>query len=114
MQLTVRHEDRGSWTVVRASGDLDLASAPGLRSTAVGLITEGRRHLVLDLGGVDFLDSLGLGVVIGIVRRARAQGGDVRLVSDRPHLERTFALTGLDRALPLHPDVDAALAGEDP
>lgn len=110
MQLTVRHEDLGEWTVLRVSGDLDLATAPQLRTTAVGLVAEGRHHLVLDLTAVDFVDSLGLGVLIGIVRRARAQGGDARLVSTRPHLQRTFALVGLDGAVPLHADVDAAVA----
>lgn len=110
MDLIVAVEDLGAWTLMRVQGDLDLATAPRLRTEAVALITAGRTRLVVDLDQVDFVDSLGLGVLIGLVRRARAQGGDVRLVSRRSHLQRTFELTGLDRALPLAPSVDAALA----
>jgi len=110
VDLVVQVEDRGDWVVARASGDLDLTTAPRLRERVVQVVSEGQPRVVLDLEGVDFVDSTGLGVLVGLLKRTRSQGGDLRLVSTRRSLQKVLELTSLDRALPLARTVDEALA----
>ena len=110
MDLTVQIEDVGPWSVARVFGDVDVATAPRLRERLVSTITSGRSQVVLDLEEVGFLDSTGLGVIIGVLKRARTHGGDLRLVATKANLVALFQLTGLDRTLPLAPDLEAAIA----
>lgn len=114
MDVVTGVEHRGTTTVVRAAGDLDVATAPRLREQVIRLVSDGHRDIVLDLDAVDFVDSTGLGVIVGLLKRTRTLGGDLRLVSNRPALQRILELTALDRALPLAASVDEALADTGP
>jgi len=114
VDLSVAVEEREGWAVVRVAGELDVATAPRLRERLVAVIAEGQPRIVLDLDGVEFLDSTGLGVVVGTLKRARTHGGDLRLVCTRGPLCRLFELTSLDRAMPLAASVAEAIAASGP
>lgn len=101
---------RNGWVTVAVIGELDLASAPRVRTAVAAAVADGGTRLVLDLGGVDFIDSTGLGVVLGAVRRVRSAGGSIRLVVREPAVLKVFELTGLDQVLPILPSVDEAVA----
>ena len=108
--LTVDVDERDGATVLVVGGELDLGSSPRLRDTAVRRLLAGDRVLVLDLSGLEFLDSTGLGVVVAILKRARTLGTDLRLVITRERVRLPFAVTGVDGLVPIHDDVDAAVA----
>jgi anti-sigma B factor antagonist len=112
---STRHlSHRGDWVVVEVTGDLDLASAPALRQEVLALLNTGQRHIVLDLTPTDFLDSIGLGTIVAVLKRVRVLGGSLVVVCPEPRLQRVFRVVELDRILPLHESVDAALAGSVP
>src|SRR5262245_3295514 len=111
MQLRTEVSELAGWTVVTVYGELDVATAPELRERLIELVNDGRTRIVLVLDGIDFLDSTGLGTIVGVLKRARTHDGDLRLVCTETRITRLFEITGLDKAVPLLPTLDAAVAG---
>jgi anti-sigma B factor antagonist len=97
--------------VVRTVGRLNMVAAPALREAVERLVTaEGRTHVVLDLTGTTFVDSSGLGALIGGLKAARAAGGDLRIAAVPPAVLTVLQLTNLDRVLRPYGTVAEALA----
>ena len=96
--------------VLRIAGEVDLYTAPQLRDRVVGLLTGGVRHIVADLREVDFLDSTGLGALVGSLKRLREQDGSLKLVTSSDTILKIFQLTGLRHVFALCPSVPDAIA----
>ena len=88
------------------SGDLDVAGAPELRQEIVAAVADGQVRLILDLTGVEFIDSFGIGVVIGALKRVRQRARELALVCPERRVRRVFELCDIDRILTLHRDLD--------
>ena len=88
-----------------------MATAPGLRERLHGLLADQTQKLVVDLDDVGFLDSTALGVLVGALKRARSEGGDVRIVCTQPRVRKVFEITRLDSAFDLFDSVDEAVRG---
>lgn len=105
------HVDRAEPRVLAVYGDLDVESGPVLRDALLAAMSAHPAcRLVVDLEGVDFLDSAGLGVLVGGRERARSQDGDLVLVATGVGVLRVLELTGLDRAFAVHGSREDALA----
>lgn len=111
--MEVRFDARGgkSTGVVTLSGRLDLLSAAELKSHIQKLVSEGWSKLVVDLSGVPFIDSSGLGALIGGLKAARQAGGDVRIARPAEQIRYVLQASTLDRVLTPYPTVEEALAG---
>ena len=99
-----------SRTVVTVTGEIDLATQGQLRTTLNDLVVAGHVDLVQDLSGVDFVDSTGLGALIGTRRRVHAFHGSLALVIPNEAVMKVFTITGLEKVFDIHDTLDAALA----
>ncbi|MCX6020184.1 MAG: STAS domain-containing protein [Chloroflexi bacterium] len=101
----------GGVTVVEPAGRLDLLSASELKQQLAGLATGGHRKIVIDLIGVTFIDSSGLGAIIGGLKAARLLGGELRIARPGDQARVILELTTLDRVLRPYATMEEALAG---
>ena len=108
LQVSVERVDGVTQCVI--VGEVDMATTPQLRDELIGLIDAGDQRLVLDVSGVPFLDSTGLGVLMEVHRRLRDNSGAVALVGARPALVRLLTITNLSRALPVYRTIEDAAA----
>jgi anti-sigma B factor antagonist len=101
----------GGVRLVTLRGELDAHDAPGLRETFAAALdgAEAPATVVLDLGQVTFLDSTALGSIVGLLRRVREAGGELRVVLPSAPAVRIFEITGLDAILETYPTRAAAL-----
>jgi anti-sigma B factor antagonist len=112
---TVAADDGGDHVVLRIADELDAYTAPRLRQRLHDLIDEGTVHIIADMREVAFMDSTGLGVLVGALKRARdAEGaeGTLMLVIGSERILRIFRVTGLTKHFPIHPTVTAAIASD--
>jgi anti-anti-sigma factor len=103
-------ETRSNATVVHVKGELDLTSAPELRKAFIDVLAETpRTHLIVDLGGVEFIDSTGIGVIVGAHQRVTANGGWFSAVVTTPQVRKALQTTGLLRAWRVTGSIEDAL-----
>jgi anti-sigma B factor antagonist len=95
-------------TICRPVGELDAFTVSQFRQTLAELASSPR--LLIDMSGVPFVDSAGLGALIGGIRRARELGGDVAVCCNRPTLIRLLRTTGFDRIVTVAETIEEAAA----
>lgn len=120
--MLVTRSDRDGWAVVTVTGEMDLISSPAVRQKVHDAVADGRRDVVLDLAGVRFCDSSGVGVLIGARRLMRSCAGRLRIVlpadagapgqgraaAEGAHVNRVLAALGVRRLFEVFPDLSAA------
>jgi anti-sigma B factor antagonist len=128
--LRVTDGEQGGWTVLRVSGEMDLVTSPVLRQRVHDAVADGRHSLVLDLSGVLFCDSSGVGVLIATRRLIRSCQGRLRLIlpargtqggvspsgeleiGGGVHVNRVLGALGVRRLFDVYSDVSAAVDDE--
>jgi len=110
VDLTLTNREVDGHTIVAVGGEIDVYTAPKLRDQITELVAAGKTSLIIDLENVDFLDSTGLGVLVGGLKKVRAEDGSMSLICNQDRLLKIFRITGLAKVFTIHPDEAAALA----
>ena len=108
MDLTLETRDVDGRTIVSVGGEIDVYTAPKLRDKITELVGGGTYNLVIDMAGVEFLDSTGLGVLVGGLKKVRAHDGSLDLVCTQERLLKIFRITGLAKVFVIHDTVGLA------
>jgi len=104
---TITYGDR---VVVLLVGEVDIFTTGDLRERLGELIAQHHTDIVVDLTGVTFIDSTGLGVLVGALRSVRSRGGRVQLVTSSPSILKALRITALSKLFTVHPDLLTALS----
>jgi anti-sigma B factor antagonist len=100
--LDITIEIVGNFSLVSLCGEVDVYSAPKLRETIKGLVDEGKYNIVVNLEEVAFLDSTGLGVLVGGLKRVKHHSGELGIICNQEKILRIFRITGLTKVFPIY------------
>lgn len=112
MDLGMEVSEKDGFVVLSVKGEVDVATAPPLRQRLIALVDDGWKRIVVDLEGVDFLDSTGLGVLVSVLKRLRTNEGDLLLVCTRRQVLKVLEITGLTSVFSIFETLDDAVAAQ--
>jgi anti-sigma B factor antagonist len=110
VDLKLDHYNKDGIEIVDVEGEIDVYTAPRLRELLIDLVNNGHYQLVVNMEKVEFLDSTGLGVLVGGLKRVRAHDGSLDLVCTQERILKIFRITGLTKVFGIHDTVDEAIA----
>ncbi len=111
MSMTLKRTSLDDYAVLDIEGEIDVSTADELRSALGGLIEAGDTRILVDLQDVQFMDSTGLGVLVSSLKRARGEGGDLRLVVKSERLTTLLRITALEQVFTIGQTPQDAVAG---
>ena len=109
VNLDVETSTKNGTSIVTLRGEIDVYTAPRLRQTLIDLVEGGATSIVVDMEKVDFLDSTGLGVLVGGLKRVKDKEGTMKLVATQDRILKIFDITGLSKVFPIFGSLDQAL-----
>jgi anti-sigma B factor antagonist len=110
VDLTLATNEVDGATIIAVGGEIDVYTAPKLRDKITELVAEGVYDIIVDMEAVEFLDSTGLGVLVGGLKKVRAHDGSLQLICTQDRLLKIFRITGLAKVFVIHDSADGALA----
>jgi anti-sigma B factor antagonist len=109
VDLKIDVNSKDGVVMMKLNGEVDVYTAPKLKSRLIDLVDQGQFKIVVDLEEVDFMDSSGLGVLVGGLKRVRSHDGAIALVCTQENILKIFRITGLVKVFPIFENQDQAV-----
>src|SRR5690349_7353970 len=109
VDLKLGHYNEDGIEVIDVRGQIDIYTAPRLRELLIDLVSKNNYQLIVNVDKVEFLDSTGLGVLVGGLKRVRAHDGSLDLVCTQERVLQIFRITGLTQVFGIHETVNQAI-----
>ncbi|MCE5199181.1 MAG: STAS domain-containing protein [Armatimonadota bacterium] len=116
MDLQINVRKNGTTRVIDLTGEVDAYTSARFREVMLELIEEGGQNLVINMSKVEYIDSSGLGALVGGLKRVSERKGRIVIVCDQPQVSKVFEITGLEKVFPIYGNEADALnliGGED-
>jgi len=109
VDLKIESKEVDGVGVIVLEGEVDVYTAPKLKSRLIDLVDEGKYNIIIDLQKVEFMDSSGLGVLVGGLKRVKSHQGSISLVCTQENILKIFRITGLVKVFPIFSSEEEAL-----
>lgn len=107
--LNTRVKEVGGVPVVELQGEIDLSTAAVFKETVYKVIESGKTDIIIDLNGLEFMDSTGLGVLVAALKKTSTEGGKISLICDKRNILKVFSITGLDKVFSIYDNLQRCL-----
>ncbi len=111
MDLKIDIDEKDGAKILQLTGEVDVYTAPKLKSSLIDLVDQGNFKIIVNLEKVDFMDSSGLGVLVGGLKRVRSHDGAIALVCTQENILKIFRITGLVKVFPIFEAEEQAVQG---
>jgi anti-sigma B factor antagonist len=102
-------KEADGFPVIELTGEIDLSTSPVFKQRIYEIIESGKRDVIVDMNGLDFMDSTGLGVLVAALKKTRMEGGSIRLICNRNNILKVFTITGLDKVFAIYDNLSELL-----
>ncbi|HEY3374991.1 MAG TPA: STAS domain-containing protein [Candidatus Aquicultor sp.] len=109
MDLKIESKEVNGIGIIILEGEVDVYTAPKLKSRLIDLVDEGKYDIIIDLQKVEFMDSSGLGVLVGGLKRVKSHQGSIALVCTQENILKIFRITGLVKVFPIYTTEEEAI-----
>ena len=109
--ITIQKAEKGAISVLVVSGKLDAKTAPALNTEIKGLLAAGKNKIVVDMKGVSYIASAGVGTLKAGLIEAKKGGGDLRLAALTSEVKDVFDVLGFSKLFKITADLNSAMAG---